>query len=292
LYENSLHVDIKRMLEAGNFVQFFAAWVDRVDNKDDELLKSIRMLDRMHQEAELYKDYISICRNYRDIEKAFKENKAAAILAIENGGAFHGELSALRMFHAYGVRCVALTWNYRNEIADGVKDGSSSGGLTPFGREVVKEMNRLGMLVDISHISERGFWDTIGLTEAPLIASHSNAIAICDNPRNLTDEQIVAIKKNGGVIGVNFFPIFLNSTYKTTIDDVVKHIEHIVSLIGEDHIGLGSDFDGIKYMPEGLKGVEDIHNLFERLLALNYSQAFVEKLAGENFIRVIKKVLK
>jgi membrane dipeptidase len=184
-----------------------------------------------------------------------------------------------------------LTWNYRNQIADGVADAITGGGLTPFGKNVVTEMNRLGMMVDVSHLSETGFWDVIGISAAPIIASHSNAKKICNHRRNLTDEQLLALMKNGGVTGINLCPDFICSDTKASMKHVIEHIEYIVALTGEDTIGLGADYDGIDATPEGLEGVQCINNLLNELLRLNYSETLVNKLAGQNFLRVIKRVL-
>lgn len=291
LNKNQLHVDLERMRKEGSFIQFFAAFIDPAYGQAYSMRRAVQLIDRLYNEIKINNDYITLCCNYNDIEAALAEGKVAAILSIEGGDALQGELSALRIFYRLGVRSICLTWNYRNEIADGVKDEETGGGLTPFGRSVVKEMNSLGMLIDLSHISEKGFWDVIELTRSPLIVSHSNAKKICCHKRNLTDEQIMAVKKNRGVIGINLYPDFLNSEGKATVKDVIKHIEHIAGLTGEDHIGLGADFDGIEKTPDDIKGVQEIHKIFNELYKLNYSQSFVEKFAGRNFLRVIKEVL-
>ena len=183
-----------------------------------------------------------------------------------------------------------LTWNFRNLLADGAEEEHGAG-LTDFGKQVVAEMNRLGMIVDVSHLCEASFQDVISLTSKPVIASHSNARAICDHVRNLNDYQLKAIAANGGVVGVNFYPKFLNNTDKASLDDVVRHIEHICSVTGENHIGIGADYDGIDFTPEGLEGAQCIPALFERLEQLNYSTGLLEKIAGLNFMRVIKQIL-
>jgi membrane dipeptidase len=292
LYSNNLHVDLKRQLEAGRFVQFFAAFIDHGKYRGNEMRRAIQIIDRIYCEAEEYPDYIQICNSYSDISKALNNGKVAAVISIEGGEALEGELSALRMFYRMGVRSICLTWNYRNEIADGVGAGSSGGGLTPFGVEVIAEMNRLGMLIDVSHLSEKGFWDVIASSKAPIIASHSNSRAVCDHPRNLTDQQIEALKNNGGVMGLNLYPAFLNNTGNASIDDILRHIEKITEISGEDHIGLGADFDGIDTTPVDLRGVHELHGLFERLLSLNYTESFVEKLAGGNYMRLFERILK
>lgn len=291
LYQNNCHIDLRRLKKAGNFVQMFAAFIDPLYSQAYSMKRAMQIIDRFYSELETYKDDIMLCCNYSDIERAFSERKIAAMLSIEGGEALQGDMGALRNFYRLGVRSICLTWNYRNEIADGVKDGETGGGLTPFGRALIREMNNLGMLVDLSHISERGFWDVIETTSKPIIVSHSNARAICSHPRNLYDEQIKAVKENGGVIGINLYPDFLNNEAKASLKDIVKHIEYIISITGPDHIGLGADFDGIEKTPEGINGVEDIGCIFEELGKLNYKDEVIEKLSGGNFLRLVKDLL-
>ncbi|MDQ2087199.1 dipeptidase [Herbivorax sp. ANBcel31] len=291
LYKNNCNVDLQRLKKNKKFVQFFAAFVDQSIYHSQTLKRAVEIIDAFYQGVEAYKDVITLCCNYNDIEKSFKDEKVAAILSIEGGEALQGDVSALRIFYRLGVRSICLTWNYRNEIADGVGESETRGGLTLFGKELVKEMNSLGMLIDLSHISENGFWDVMKLTKQPIIASHSNAKKICSHIRNLTDEQIIAIKENRGVIGINLCPDFLKDGGNAGLKDIVKHIEYIAGLTGFDHIGLGADFDGIDALPKGINGVEDIYKIADELLKLNYSNENVEKFLGKNFLRVIKEVL-
>lgn len=195
LYSNNYNLDVKRMFERGNYVQFFAAFINPEYYHAYAMKRTIELIDTFYEECSICNDAITLCCNYNDIISALDTGKAAAILSIEGGEALQGSLAALRIFYKLGVRSICLTWNYRNEIADGVVESVSSGGLTNFGRDVVKEMNKLGMLIDLSHIAERGFWDVMTLSQHPIILSHSNAKAICNHRRNLTDEQILAVKK-------------------------------------------------------------------------------------------------
>lgn len=291
LLENKGHIDLKRLLRYDGFVQFFAAFISPSHAKMGGLCRALNIIDRLYHEIELNSDNIMLCCNYNDIMKATSHGKVAAVLTIEGGDALEGSISALRILYKLGVRAITLTWNHRNQIADGVADSVTGGGLTPFGIEVVDEMNRLGMLIDVSHLSEGGFWDVLKHTNYPVIASHSNAKKICGHRRNLTDQQLMALKNNGGVTGINLYPDFLNDGGKASLLDVIKHIEHIVSLTGENTIGLGADFDGIDSTPEGLEGVETLDKIFNELLKLNYSQQLVDKIAGKNFLRVIERVL-
>jgi len=291
LYENNFHVDLKRLLGTGQRVQFFAAFAEPRKYINNTLTKVLSIIDVVYEAQEKYSDKIAVCRNASDIENAAAEGKVAALLSIEGGECLNGELAVLRQLYRLGVRSMLLAWSYRNLLADGSSEKHGAG-LSDFGRHVVKEMNRLGMIIDVSHLCEVSFEDVLSLTQAPVIASHSNARAICGHDRNLTDEQLIAVKNNGGVVGINFYPYFLTNSDKADIDDVIRHIDHICSVTGEDHIGIGADYDGIECTPEGLSGAECLPALFERMLQLNYSSTFIEKFAGKNFMRVIKQVLK
>ncbi len=291
-YKNNGHIDLERLKNSGSFLQFFAAFIEPAYVPTNSIKRALQIIDRFHEEIATYNDEIMLCCNYNDIEGAVNAGKVAAMLSIEGGEALQGDLSILRMFYKLGVRSICLTWNYRNEIADGVKDGETGGGLTPFGKKVIREMNKLGMLVDLSHISERGFWDVIKESSNPVIASHSNAKKICSHIRNLNDDQIIAIKENGGVIGINLYPDFLNNSGEAELKDVINHIEYISGLIGIEHIGLGADFDGIEKLPLGIGGVQDIYKIFNELEKLNYSSQNIEKIAGGNFLRLIKNILR
>lgn len=291
LLKNNLHIDIERMQKYEGYIQFFAAFIDPIYCQAYALRRAIQLIDAFYRQLDLYKDSISLCYNIETINTALKERKVGAILSIEGGEALQGDLATLRAFYKLGVRSLCLTWNYRNEIGDGVKDSSTEGGLTSFGKDVIREMNSIGMIIDVSHISEKGFWDVIELSKDPIIASHSNSKTICNHIRNLTDLQIKAIKDNGGVMGINFYPFFLNNTENASIIDVIKHIEYIASLVGCDHIGIGADFDGIECTPSDIRGVQDTCKIVNELLRLNYTENDVKKIAGGNFLRIINQVL-
>ncbi len=293
LLSNQCHLDLQRAQKLGNIhlVQFFAAFISPQYCQAYALKRVLQIIDKIYEEANLNKHMMMICRNYNDIRRAVKNNLIAAIISVEGGEALQGDISVLRCLYRLGVRSICLTWNNRNEIADGVSDEITGGGLTEFGRKVVREMNSLGMLIDVSHIAEKGFWDVIETTRDPIIASHSNAKKICNHRRNLTDEQILAIRDNGGVIGINLYPCFLNNSEEASLKDVIKHIEYISSLAGCDHVGIGTDFDGIEITPSDIRGIQDIPLIVNELLKLNYSQESVRKIAGGNFLRVIRQVL-
>lgn len=283
------HVDLPRLKEGGVNVQIFAHFIEPQYKPDRALPRCIELLDVFFREAGANTGSMTVAKSYEDIVAAIEAGKLAAIISIEGGEALGGRLEVLRMFHRLGVRSLCLTWNERNDIADGVGEWRSAGGLTNFGRQVVQEMNRLGMLIDVSHLAEPGFWDVLAETTSPVIASHSNARAICDHVRNLTDDQIRALAQNGGVMGLNFCPDFIDDRH-ATIDRIIAHIEHIIDLVGDDHIGLGSDFDGIADTPEGLEDVARLPALTETLLSRGYSETTIKKLLGGNFMRVFREV--
>ena len=187
---------------------------------------------------------------------------------------------------------MTLVWSNRNDIADGVNEECSGGGLTVFGRKVVAEMNRLGMLVDVSHIAPAGFWDVIETSTKPIIATHSDAKALCSHPRNLDDKQILAINENDGLIGITFAGQFLEDDYHNAcIESVYKHIDHMLNLMGnDDHLGFGSDFDGISHPPYNIQGVQDYKPLLE-YLATKYSDSTLQKITHQNVLNLLQKVL-
>ncbi len=281
LLKNQLHIDCERMYNYPKYIQVFAAFADK-NNIDEDLHTRIKKIINTYK-MQINESGIDLCNTVEDIKKA----KYGAILSIEGGEALSGKIENLERFYEDGVRIMTLTWNYRNEIADGitVKDGR---GLTDFGKIVVREMNKMGIVVDVSHISEKGFWDVASNSQKPFIASHSNVKSICSNPRNLSDLQIKEIIRNEGVIGINFYPLFLDDTGKCKMDRILDHIDYILDMGGENNIGFGSDFDGISYLPEEMSGVESMENLIFRMEKRGYGEKVIKKIAYENFIRVLK----
>lgn len=285
------HVDLPRLRAGGVNVQIFALWVD-ADNNTGLLRRCLDMLDAVTSEAARLSDDLHLIISADDIETVEKTGKIGVMLSIEDGAALERSLSALRAMYKLGVRAMGLTWNGRNELGEGVGAAVGRGrGLTPFGRDVVREMNRLGMVVDVSHLSEAGFWDVLDVSTEPIIASHSNARALCDHPRNLTDEQIKALAERGGVMGINFFVPFLRRDGQASIDDIVRHIDHIVGLVGPAHVGFGSDFDGISRTPTGAEDVGRLPAITEALLRRGYREDDVRGILGNNFLRVIRQIL-
>jgi len=286
------HLDIPRMKEGGVDVQFFAVFIEDIYKPDRSLKRTLQLIDCFYKEIEKNQDDISLVTNYNQIEEVNSAGKIAAILSIEGGEALEGDLGVLRVLYKLGVRLLTLTWNQRNQIADGIGESRTGSGLTKFGLKVIDEMNRLGMLIDVSHLSETGFWDVIKRSKAPIVASHSNCYALCPHLRNLKDEQIKALAGKSGVIGITFVPNFLTQEKrKTTVEDVVKHIDYLVEKVGVDYIGLGSDFDGTGGLPLGLEGVDKVPNITGELLDRGYKEKDIKKILGENFLRVFKEVV-
>jgi len=306
LSEHSLegHVDVPRMLEGGVDCQVFSHFVEPIYNP----VAPARMLQVLgHSLTEIDKsDKLQLITSVEQIRRNHGK-KVSIVVGFEGGEALGEDLRRLEVFYRLGLRRLTLTWNNRNALADGVKWQRSRGGLTEFGAEVVRACNRLGILVDVSHITDAGFWDTLELSDAPVIASHSNCRALCGSMRNLTDEMIVAIAEQNGVVGVNYASFFLvdmdldkiaagdeeemKKAQSVTIDTVIDHIDHMVNLVGNaDHVGLGSDFDGVHLVAKGLEDTSKLPNLTEGLLRRGYTDEEIEKILGGNFLRVMEQV--
>lgn len=295
LYENEQHFDIKRQIALGGGLQFCAIYVPtEVFRYQGGLRYTLCLLDKYNQEIKkLHENGIDVLqvRTAEDAGNVLK-HKAATLLAIEEGGAIDGSLEALRCLYELGVRAMTLTWSNRNDIADGINEEATGSGLTLFGKQVVAEMNRLGMLVDVSHISTAGFWSVIETSTKPIIATHSNAKSLCSHPRNLNDEQIKALAQNGGLAGITFAGQFLEEDWRNAcIESVYKHIDYMLNLIGnDDHIGFGSDFDGISHPPYNIQVVQDYKPLIE-YLSKYYSDETINKITHQNVINLLQKVL-
>jgi len=282
------HIDLPRLRVGGVNVQFFAAFI-APEHYNAPLKRALELIDIFYNEIERNKNYINHVNNFDDIIHTLSLNKIAALLCIEGGECLEGSIEVLRQLYKHGVRCLTLTWNNSNELGNGVYATATSG-LTKFGFDVVEELNQLGMLVDVSHLSEAGFYDVLRHSRQPVIASHSNCQAICRHPRNLTDQQIKSLADKGGVMGITFVPEFVGGD-EASIDEVLNHIDHAVAIGGIDCVGFGSDFDGT----DTLVGVEDCTSwplLTCKLIERGYHEEEIEKILGGNFMRVIGQVLK
>ena len=225
-------------------------------------------------------------------------------LGMENGSPIHKSLPLLRQFYRMGVRYMTLTHNGDNEIADSAAQGTRWHGLSPFGREVVDEMNRLGMIVDVAHVSDETFYDVIKCSKAPIVSTHSCCRALASHRRNMTDDMIRTLADHGGVIQINFYPVFLSDLYasfyevkgekaspRPGVSDVVNHIDHAVKVGGIEHVGIGTDFDGIEVTPKGLEDISKLPKVFDQLKRKGYSEDQIELIAGKNFLRAFNDVI-
>lgn len=291
LKSSDLKVDIEKLQKGNAAAQFFALFIHE-DKRETLYNKCVRMLDNLKAQMELNKENILLCRNISDYIEARNLNKIAGFVTIEEGEAIEGNLDKLRYFKEQGVSLMTLTWNYENHIGyPNYQYKYQANGLKSFGIEVVEEMNRLGMLIDVSHISDGGFWDVIKYSKDPIIASHSNARVSWNHSRNLTDEMIKALSNKGGVTGINFCNDFLGNNEISSIADMVRHIKHIKNIGGIDCVALGSDFDGIENEVE-IKDASEMGNLAFALEKEGFTQNEIEKIFFRNGERIIKDVLK
>ncbi|KZL89528.1 dipeptidase [Clostridium magnum] len=290
LAKNNLSVDIEKMKRGNSLAQFFALYINQKKTKKP-LEKCLQMLDKFYLELDRNNDSIALATNYKDLIKNKQKDKISAFLAIEGGEAINGSLYNLRNFYRLGVRLITLTWNFPNEIGfPNCRNEYVYRGLTSFGHEVVIEMNNLSMLIDVSHLSDKGFYDVARLSKKPFIASHSNSRTITNHPRNLTDEMIKILSQKGGVIGINFEKSFLGENVPAKVSDMINHIKHIKNTGGVDVISIGSDFDGIE-LPSEIKNIGEIDKLSSELKKNNFSEEEIEKIFYKNALRVIKDTL-
>jgi membrane dipeptidase len=264
------------------------------------------MIDALEEQIRRHGDHLELAVSAEDVRRISRSDKIAVLMGLEGGHSIEDDLVNLRRFRDRGVRYMTLTWNNTNGWADSSGDDARHGGLTEFGREVIGEMNRLGMVVDVSHASDDTFWDALKATRAPLMASHSSARALVDNPRNLSDEMLEAVAQNGGVVMVNFGGTFIDPRKASkwriirdlilhwgpspvSLDLLLDHIDHVIRVAGIDHVGLGSDFDGTLLLPEGASDVSGFPNVTAGLLERGYSQTEIRKILGENALRVLEQ---
>lgn len=256
------------------------------------------MLDKFNRELEENREKIALATNHKEVMEAVSEGKIAALISVEGGEPLEGKIETLRTIYRLGVRSLTLTHFPRNKLGDGSGDDSGSH-LTDFGKDVVEEMNRLGMIIDISHLNETGFCDVVEISKDPLLATHSNCKALCNHHRNLTDEQIKALAEKDGVLNLSFCAGFIKEGIgfedpeeikKVGVEDWLDHLDHAVDLVGTSHVGIGSDLDGGCGFP-GLDDITKFPNLTQVMLSRGYSDRDIEKILGGNNLRVFKKVL-
>jgi membrane dipeptidase len=323
--QKSIHTDIPRLREGGVGAQFWAAYVPASTRRDGSSVKmTLEQIDVIHRFVKGYPDAFAFARTPDDIVRIRKSGKIASLIGIEGGHSIDNSLGVLRTYHDLGVRYMTLTHSETLDWADSATDKPKSNGLSPFGEEVVAEMNRIGMLVDLSHVSADTMRHAIRVSRSPVIFSHSSAFALAEHPRNVPDDVLKLMPKNGGIVMVNFYSGFVvpeaarmrkkmfetvrelrkkhpmerdfqealaqyrrdNPIPKGTIHDVVDHIEHIIKVAGIDHVGLGSDFDGIDSAPEQLEDVSMYPLITQELLNRGYKKEQILKVLGKNFMRV------
>ena len=336
------HISLDKARLGNLGAEFFSIWVEPKSNEGHFARHTLDLIDSVYEQAARHPDRMMMAYSVADIERARKARKLAALLGIEGGHSIENDIHLLRDFYRLGVRYMTLSWSNTNEWADSSGDLDNPkiqhhNGLTDFGKQVVLEMNRLGMMVDISHVADKTFWDAIATTKAPVIASHSSARALSNHPRNMTDDMLRAVGKNGGVVDVNFYSAFVDEDYRkaaeaqkkdreaavdayvaqqqaagrtvTYLDkdrierewaakiprpplkSLIDHIDHIAKVAGVDHVGLGSDFDGVSgAMPEGMDSAADLPKITQALLDRGYSADDIRKILGGNLLRVFREV--
>jgi membrane dipeptidase len=336
------HISLDKA-HAGNLgAEFFSIWADPETTSGHFAKSTFDMIDSVYQQAARHPDRMMMAFSVADIERAHKEKKLAALMGIEGGHSIENDIHLLRDYYRLGVRYMTLSWSNTNEWADSSGDINDSkiqhhNGLSDFGKQVVLEMNRMGMMVDISHVADKTFFDTIAATKAPVIASHSSARALTNHPRNMTDEMLRAVAKNGGVVQTNFYSAFIDENYRKAMEaqqkdteaavevhlaemkaagkpityldkdqierewsaklprpplkSLIDHIDHIAKVAGVDHVGLGSDFDGVSgALPEGMDSAADLPKISQALLDRGYSTNDIHKILGGNLLRVFGEV--
>jgi membrane dipeptidase len=323
------HTDLARMKQGGLTAEFFSVYIDRkYATEGGSARRALDMIDYVYRAVERYPRELMFATSTADIRRAKAQGKIASLMGIEGGHAIEDSLMALRDFHRLGVRYMTLTHNNTNNWADACCDTAKHNGLSDFGKEVVREMNRIGMLVDISHVSDKTMSDVLDISTAPVIASHSSARALGDRTRNIPDELLRRFAKNGGVVMVNFYPGFIDkdviaaskardarlkpqmdelaAKYKddpkrleeernkllaanplppTPLSVLIDHFDHIAKVAGVDHVGIGSDFDGVSSLPVGMEDISKLPNITFELLKRGYSERDVRKILGGNFMR-------
>ncbi|MEN5432864.1 dipeptidase [Sphingobacterium faecium] len=325
------HTDIPRLIEGGIDVQVFAVWSDDKKWKSGAFKHANDQIDALEKVLNRNPDKIELAKNSDDIERITKNEKVAALIGIEGGNMIEANIDYLVALYDRGARYMTLTWNYNlswaTAAAQESKTTSQDGkGLSSLGKDIVRKMNILGMMVDLSHVGEKTFYDVLDVANKPVLVSHSNAYKLTPHFRNLKDAQLEALKKNGGVVGVNFYSGFLDKNYEKRVKKLYKkqfglqgdytlsasdqygvlsvenkhiadvplsllldHIDYLVQKIGIDHVAIGSDYDGIESAPRGLEDVSKLPNLTKALLKRGYNQWDLEKLMGLNFLRILKE---
>lgn len=283
-------VDIPKLIAGGVDVSFFATCTYAEYSPETATSRALEMIASVYDSLGKYGDRIALALTPDDVIANKANNLISILIGMENGAPIQKSMSLLRLFHRMGVRYMTLTHNGDNEIADAAMEGKRWGGLSPFGREVVAEMNRLGIIVDVAHVSDGTFSDVLDCSKKPVLSTHSCCRALANHPRNMTDDMIRRMADKGGVIQINFYPYFLTTTAQAGVEDVIRHIDHAVKVGGIEHVGIGTDFDGIEVTPVGLENVSKLPVVFDQLSEKGYSDDQIDKIASGNFLRVFREV--
>ncbi len=302
LRENDLHLDLHKMRKGDYLLQNFAMFV-MLGRAENPMYECQRLIAKYYEQIEANSDMIAPVYTYADIEKNMADNKMSAMLTLEEGAVVNNDITLLRIYHKLGVRMITLTWNFANGIGhpnfsndleldrfDKLRQTNTVDGLTDFGIEYIKEMERLGIIIDVSHLGDAGFYDVVKYSTKPFVASHSNARSVCGVARNLTDDMILKIAQKGGVIGLNYCEDFLSDDGKGSIDKIVEHAKHIIDVGGTEVLGLGSDFDGIGNRSD-LSDGSHMPELVEAL-SKTYGPEVVDKITHDNVLRIYREVLR
>jgi membrane dipeptidase len=283
-----IHTDIPRLRQGGVGGQFWSVFVPATLQGGSAVTATLEQIDVVHRMVRKYPDTFELATTAADVERIFKAGRIASLIGMEGGHSINNSLATLRMLHAVGARYMTLTHSTNIAWADSGTDKPKLGGLSAFGEEVVREMNRLGMLVDLSHTSVDAMLDVLRVSEAPIIFSHSDARALNDHGRNVPDDVLRLLPKNGGIVMVTFVPDFLKAGGKATLADAANHMDHVRKIAGSDHVGIGSDFDGIPTVPVGLEDVSKYPALTAELLRRGWPEVDIRKALGMNVLRVMR----
>lgn len=286
IYKNNFHIDIERSFKYKPYVGCFAVWIPDKIRGDRAFDFFCKARENLYNQEKIYNKYFKICKSFEDIKNL--KNRQGIILTVEGGAVLAGKIENIIKLQQCGVKIMTLTWNGKCEIGDGV---DFDGGLSEFGYKVVKEMERLGIIIDISHASEKLFYDVCDISSKPFIATHSNSKSICNHKRNLTNDQFKTIKSINGLVGVTFCSYFLSDKNKMNIDDLMRHTEHFLELGGEDILAIGSDFDGAE-LPDYINGIESLEKIYEYFLKNNYSEKILDKIFFKNAYDFMKTNMK
>jgi Zn-dependent dipeptidase, microsomal dipeptidase homolog len=290
LKKNSFSIDTEKLIKGKYLAQFFAVFVD-ISEYSKPFDRAKRMISCFYEQLNANDEFLKLALSYSELLENRKMNKISCFLSIEEGAVLNGLLENLRYFYDSGVRMMTLTWNYPNEIGyPNYEWKHSQKGLKSFGKQVVEEMNSLGMIVDVSHLSDGGFYDVAEISKLPFIASHSNARTVTNHPRNLSDDMIRLIAEKGGVMGLNFCSLFLGESETSRLEDMLTHIIHIRNIGGIDVISLGSDFDGIVNEVE-IKNCSEIMKLADMLQKAGFNENDIDKIFYKNATRIIKDIM-